>query len=69
MPYELHFNANGDLTFMQVDMSGMMDTLVSMISALYGADAAGLNISSQLTYMVAFNLDPSQTFAVPYYLN
>ena len=69
MPYELHFNANGDLTFMQVDMSSLMDTLVSMISALYGADAAGLNISSQLTYMVAFNLDPSQTFAVPYYLN
>ncbi|WP_031548767.1 hypothetical protein [Oribacterium sp. FC2011] len=69
MPYELHFNTSGDLTFMQIDMSGLINGTMSIFKAIYGEEAAGLEVNGQMIYQAAFNLDPSQTFAVPYYLN
>jgi hypothetical protein len=69
MPYELHFTADGDLTYMQIDMSGLINGVMSIYRAIYGDAIADLGISGQMIYSSQFNINPALTFVVPYYIH
>ena len=68
MPYECRFNAaTGDLNSMAIDMSGVMNGVVSMFKMFMDdSDAAKLDsIKANMTYKSSINIDPSLTVIIP----
>lgn len=66
VPYECRFNAaTGDLTSMTIDMSKLLDTVMSVFTVFMDDTT---NISSSMTYTSNIVIDPSQTVVIPSYL-
>ena len=68
MPYECRFNAaTGDLTLMTVDMSSLLDNVVSLFAMF--VDESQLNsISTSFIYSTNITIDPTLTVVIPAYL-
>ncbi len=68
MPYECRFDAaTGDLNSMTIDMSGIMNGVVSMFKMFMDdSDASKLDsIKANMTYKSSIKIDPSLTVFIP----
>jgi len=63
IPYELHFNAEtGNLTLMKIDMTVVVDSVMSLFKAFMGND---INMNNSMFYESSFNINPAFTFVIP----